>query len=125
MGYRSDIKAVFYTKHDDFAVLKLWLDENFPLKEFKDDIRWIDRPHCKGMMVELERVKWYDSYPDVRAFDKAAGKFIEMFCGELGTEHHFAYEFIRIGEDYNDVEVDRDGDFDYILEVEQKIISEV
>lgn len=125
MGYRSDVEAVFYTKKDDLPVLKLWLDENFPMVEFAEDIHWFNKMNYRGMAVKMRGVKWYDGFPSVRAFDDAVSKFREMFCSDLGVEHHFAYEFVRIGEDYNDIEVDRDGDHEYILDVHQKITSEV
>ena len=124
MGYRSAVAAVFYVseaKH--FPMLKLWLDENFPIKEFDENIRWFDR----GMVFECENVKWYDSSPDVQAFDAAQGKFIDLCNAEVseGTPT-FNYEFIRVGEDYNDVEVEREGiDYEYLLEVSRGVIVEV
>lgn len=124
MGYRSDVAAVFYVnKVEHFPVLKLWLDENFPIKEFDENIRWFDR----GMVFECENVKWYDSSPDVQAFDAAQGKFIDLCNAEVseGTPT-FNYEFIRVGEDYNDVEVEREGiDYEYLLEVVRNISIDI
>ena len=35
MGYRSEVAAVFYAADvKDFATIKLWLDDNFPMKEW-------------------------------------------------------------------------------------------
>lgn len=124
MGYRSDVAAVFYvSKEEHFPVLKLWLDENFPIKEFDENIRWFDR----GMVFECENVKWYDSSPDVQAFNAAQGKFIDLCNAEVseGTPT-FNYEFIRVGEDYNDVEVEREGiDYEYLLEVVRNISIDI
>ena len=124
MGYRSDVAAVFYvSKVEHFPMLKLWLQENFPMGTFHDNIRWFDR----GMVFECENVKWYDSSPDVQAFDAAQGKFIDLCNAEVseGTPT-FNYEFIRVGEDYNDVEVEREGiDYEYLLEVSRGVIVEV
>ena len=64
MGYRSEVAAVFYAADvKDFATIKLWLDENFPMKEGGENIRWFN----KGMAFQADNVKWYDGYPDVQA----------------------------------------------------------
>lgn len=113
MGYRSQVVAVFYASNVvDFPVLKLWLDENFPMKEWSNHVRWFDR----GVVFEIEDIKWYDSYPDIISFNETADAFRDLFC--QGTKEMLAgaYEFMRIGEDYDDVEVVRDGDHDYVLE---------
>ena len=124
MGYRSDVTAVFYvSKVEHFPVLKLWLDENFPIKEFDENIRWFD----KGMVFECPDVKWYGSFPDVKAFEFAADKFIELCNAEVIEDTPtFNYEFVRIGEELDDVEVIREGiDSHYILEVSRNITVEV
>ena len=124
MGYRSDVAAVFYVSEArHFPVLKLWLDENFPIKEFDENIRWFNR----GMVFECDDVKWYESYPDVQAFDAAQGKFIDLCNAEVseGTPT-FNYEFIRIGENIEDVEVEREGiDYEYLLEVVRNISIDI
>ena len=124
MGYRSDVAAVFYVSNKEhLPVLKLWLDENFPIKEFDENIRWFDR----GMVFECPDVKWYDSSPDVKAFEFASDKFIDLCNAEVseGTPT-FNYEFVRIGEEIEDVEVEREGiDYECILEVSRGITVEV
>jgi hypothetical protein len=124
MGYRSDVAAVFYvSKAEHYPVLKLWLDENFPINEWDENIRWFDR----GMVFECPDVKWYDSYPDVQGFEKAASKFVDLCNDEVseGTPT-FNYELVRIGEDYDDVEVVREGiACEYLLEVSRGVVVEV
>lgn len=124
MGYRSEVTAVFYvSKEEHFPVVKLWLDENFPTKDWDEYIRWFDR----GMVFECNDVKWYESYPDVRSFETAADKFIELCNAEVseGTPT-FNYEFVRIGEDYDDVDVFREGiNGEYLLGVNRSISTEV
>ena len=124
MGYRSDVAAVFYvSKVEHFPVLKLWLQENFPMDTFHDNIRWFDR----GMVFECPDVKWYDSFPDVKDFESAADKFLDLCNAEVseGTPT-FNYEFIRIGENIEDVEVEREGiDYEYLLEVVRNISIDI
>ncbi len=112
MGYRSQVVAAFYAAEvKDFPVLKLWLNENFPMKEFGNCVRWFNR----GMLFELDDVKWYDNYPDIKSFNEAVETFRDLFCVGNAQMLAGAYEFMRIGEDYEDIETMRDGDYDYVL----------
>ena len=122
MGYRSDVMAAFYVKDaKHLPMLKLWLDENFPVDIFHKDIRWFDN----GMVLTCESVKWYDSYEDVKAFDVAVEKYLELVNNDMGVEDDppaFSYEFIRVGENYDDVETHYDGDAcEYRLGVTREI----
>ena len=43
MGYRSDVMAAFYVRDaKHLPVLKLWIDENFPVDTFHEDISWLN-----------------------------------------------------------------------------------
>jgi hypothetical protein len=118
MGYRSDVAAVFYAKDKkDFPVVKLWLDENFPMDTFHDNIRWFDR----GVVFHDTHVKWYDDYEDVKAFEAAREKFVDMFCNDLSVGVKGAYEFMRVGENYDDIEHDGWGEYEGLLECERSI----
>lgn len=119
MGYYSDVAAVFYAADEkDFPVIKLWLNENFPMDEFKENIRWID----KGMVFRDTHVKWYPDYDEVKAFDAAVENFVEMFCeDEDGVQG--AYEFMRTGESYDDIETDEQGAYDGLLELNREIVT--
>jgi hypothetical protein len=118
MGYRSDVAAVLYvTNKDDFPVLKLWLDQNFPVKEFEDHIRWFDR----GIVLECDNTKWYDDYPEIKKFNNAAQAFIDLFCAGEEEVPEGAYEFMRIGEEYEDIESIWEGAYDYFLNCNRSI----
>lgn len=124
MGYRSDVVAAFYvSKAEHLPALKLWLDENFPMDMFDENIRWFDR----GMVLQGESWKWYDSYPDVQAFNAAADKFVELCNKEVSEDTPtFNYEFMRVGEDYDDVDVVREGiGYECVLGVQREITVEV
>jgi hypothetical protein len=122
MGYRSEVAAVFYAADvKDFATIKLWLDENFPMKEWGENIRWFN----KGMAFQADNVKWYDNMVDVQAFDEASEEFQDLFCmGKEGVPIG-AYEFVRMGEEYEDIEVVRDGEHEYLIEVDRILRIEV
>jgi hypothetical protein len=117
MGYRSDVAALFYAADKkDFPVIKLWLQENFPVEMFKNSIRWFDR----GMVFEEDNVKWYPDYEDVKAFEVAREKFVDMFCIESNGAKG-AVELMRLGENYDDIEHDGWGEYEGLLECERSI----
>ena len=65
-------------------------------------------------------MKWYPSYDHVIAVGNALHKFSETFnCEEDSTE--FAWETARIGEEDNDIEIDRSDWNDHLLYVSRSI----
>ena len=125
MGYRSDVKAAFYVRDaKHFPVLKLWLDENFPMEQLGNCIRWFDR----GMVFEEESVKWYEDFDDVKAFDAAVEKYLELVNVEEANNDTptFLYEFVRVGENYEDIVTDYEGfTCECMLRVDRRITCEV
>jgi len=53
-------------------------------------------------MYTAECVKWYDTYDDIKGFE-ALTKLAETFWAERNMP--YAYRFIRIGEEANDIEI--------------------
>lgn len=105
MGYRSDVKLVFYTSNESeipFAAIKFWFDENYPKHDFCDV-----EVGTNHVLVSYEDVKWYSSSPEVEAVDNAITKFCEAFNANEDTGAH--YELIRVGEEMNDIEHDHSG----------------
>ena len=98
MGYKSDVTAVFYTTKEKFPVMKLYVDENFP-EGFKEDLTVQGE---RAYVFQLDDVKWYDSFIDVASFNVFVKNFLK-FANAQG-EPNWHYEFMRIGEDANDVE---------------------
>ena len=124
MGYRSEVKAVFYAPKEKWAAMKLYVDENFPtvgdlmkdedLKEFETSI------YC-GYLFEQDDVKWYDSYAEVVAFHKFVGAFLELAEGDNAEALGWSYEFVRLGENYDDIETVYSNNSDYLLDVRREI----
>lgn len=126
MGYRSDVTAVFYVKEaKHFPVLKLWLDENFPMDTFHEYVRWFDR----GMIFEEGNTKWYGDYEEVKAFNVAVENYLGLM--NMGAEDgddppKFSYEFVRIGENYDDIEAECYGDHcEYMLGVSRSVTMDI
>lgn len=103
MGYRSAVHALFYTtKKEDLPVLKLYMDENYP----KDlhDLEEISSNRIYGYEMVYEDVKWYESYDDVKAFNAFKAKYLALIDAQEEDGKEWAFEFVRIGEDTEDVE---------------------
>ncbi len=118
MGYRSDVQALVYPQGGEDNLLnydKLKLLMNTTFKDVfdawgEDYFSWDD--NHRALKFDANSVKWYDSFPEVASFPK----FLED-VEELGYE----YEFMRIGEDDNDVEGDRSSDAEGYMYVSRSI----
>lgn len=120
MGYRSEVRAAFYTmRKDDWPTLKLFVEENFP-KSLDEDLHLITSAGMYGYDYNATNIKWYDSYPEIKAFDKFVKVFGDIaddmreLKGVNGEVYHeyvneWSYEFLRIGEDDGDVERKQGG----------------
>ena len=119
MGYRSNVMAVFYTYDPtEYASIKLFIDENMP-EWFRGDeyMSTFEREDLRGIKFDLQDVKWYPSYPDIRGFEQAMGKF-EKLADEGGK---WNWEFVRIGEEVDDVEQKRSYNSDPLLYLSRSI----
>ena len=125
MGYRSNVKAVFYVHTKDkeqWPALRLFVDENFP-EGLKDGLEVIGSSYYSGYVFSYEDTKWYDGYDSVGAFNVFVDRYRELIEGE-GAVLPWVYEFIRIGEDTEDVETTSAGDAGYVIRVVRTIESD-
>jgi len=131
MGYRSDAKVAFYLADTrslpegmvglPFAGLKLWFDENYPIKDaiggWGAEVEYSDPTIC----VSYEDVKWYDDYEHVKAVKAALAMFDVAFnTGYSQVSAH--WEFIRVGEELEDIKVDGSPYSESRLRVHREII---
>lgn len=125
MGYRSDVSIIFYARGSSNdasanATLKFWFDETYPVKEATDEWMATVRHKDGAIIVDYEDVKWYESYGHVMAVEAAIRKFDETFeCDK--EEGRYAHEFLRIGEEDTDIEVERSDWNDHLLYVSRSI----
>ena len=104
MGYRSEVTAIFYCHNqDDYPSMKLFVEENIG-GTFKEDITEEESNERKYIKFYLEDVKWYDSYTDVIQFNEFIKAFVEL-ADDDESKLTWAYEFVRFGEELNDIEV--------------------
>ena len=121
MGYRSDVHALFYTTiKEDLPLLKLFMDENFP-KEVCGDLEEIGSNRIYGYEFKPEDVKWYSGYEDVQAFDAFKTKYLALIDEQEENGKEWAFEFIRIGEDTEDVECENSMASVGVLSVSRRI----
>ena len=123
MGYRSDVVIAFYSTRDkQIPFAKLWLKENLPQhKSLKDCFTELNA----GYLFEVEGVKWYEDYEDVKQVLKFMEDFIEMFCRDDDPDAYGACEFVRVGEELEDIEVTTYGHHcAYLLSVCRHIDTE-
>ena len=132
MGYRSQVTAVIYPAeptdplgHDEYKVyetekyeaLRFLMGTKYAqLMEMQSGwfgslAQWDDRH--KRLVFEMQDVKWYESFDDVKAFD---AMLVEV------TELGYCSEFARVGEETDDIEHRYEGEgVRYILNVERTI----
>lgn len=122
MGYRSEVAIAFYTHDPEHnGVVSLWLKSNFPF----DDWDVADRTFTEksnpnySFVFHVVDVKWYDGYPAVVRIEKLIADFDELFCS--GENDIAACEFMRSGEDNNDVEYNTYGETSGVLSISKSI----
>jgi len=117
MGYRSDVKIVVITSSkeamDDLLAVYAMLPEVQKAGGF-EELGWERYELGEGRILtyEVNDVKWYDSYEDVQAITRLL-EDVHTFNQER-SEDVYAARFVRIGEEYNDIEVENyGGDYEY------------
>ena len=116
MGYRSEVTAIFYCHNqDDYPSMKLFIDENIG-GTFEEDITEEESNERKYIKFYLEDVKWYDSYTDVIEFNEFIKAFVEL-ADDDESKLTWAYEFVRFGEELNDIEVTESDGAENVLHV--------
>lgn len=123
MGYRSDVAAVFYPNTsltaaegaEAYSLFKTLMNTTYKdvFDYWKEYFEWVDDRHV--LQFRCDDVKWYPSYPDVQLFTR----FFEDVCD--GEVPNMECEFIRIGEDSDDVERTSSEHSDYKLSVSRSI----
>ena len=139
MGYRSDVDIAFYVpigSDTAYPILKLWFDANYPHTEAKDE--WcasIDYDEeNQAILVSYQDVKWDYGYDHPRVVDKTFDDIDKLLDSQgIAAEaqgltpvkeddpdavpFEIAWEFVRIGEDDNDVETRASDNADYVIAV--------
>lgn len=118
MGYRSDVVALMYGKEDtpeSKAIIKEFIRQRVTpeLMEYFDFDGW-------GVKFEAEQWKWYEGYADIDLLEKLFADYQESFC-EGNYDAAYAFEFIRVGDSYDDIETHEAGAEQSRLSVDRSI----
>lgn len=122
MGYRSDVVAVFYTYDPiEYPAMKLFIDEHIP-EVFRTDeyMRVFESSsgnNLCGIKFTMNGWKWYESYPEIRGFEQA----IETFEAISVSGSKWYWEFVRLGEEVEDVDEKQGYNSDNLLYVSRSI----
>ena len=121
MGYRSDVTIVMYPKkEEDYAMLKLFVDENLPDKfeERKEAFRYL--------LLELEWTKWYGDYPEVAVYTDTFLNWEDTFKDKDDLDAPlFHFEFMRLGENLDDITHDTSAYAKGILNLTREVHIEI
>lgn len=122
MGYRSDVAIAFYTHDPEHnGVVSLWLKSNFPFDDWGITDRTITEKSTPNysFVFHVHDIKWYDGYPAVERMKKLVEDFDELFCSGLSPVA--ACDFMRSGENDDDIESEHYGESNYVLSIVKSI----
>lgn len=134
MGYRSDVMALIYPDacasdeqmREKYDQLKVLMATTFKGVEeaFGDPyMTWHDA-ECV-LKFNIEDVKWYSSNSEVQMFEEMLST-LRNSDPEEGGVPGYCTEFIRIGEDNNDVDEEHNGELlHYYLQVRRSIDCDI
>jgi predicted nuclease of restriction endonuclease-like RecB superfamily len=91
MGYRSDVAyAIQFNNADERATFRdVMLHKND--QHITQALEEVDDYKNKYIVFKINDIKWYDSYPDVKAHHKLMEQAFELF--------EASYRFLAVGED--------------------------
>lgn len=129
MGYRSEVVIALYGTPDKVDLvdnmLLQKLDPEYDravferVKQVKDEI--LESGVRRVVLWTFSWIKWYDKADD---YKRALFEWVEQIMGEQ-PDHERSYtlavDFIRIGEDFSDSEVEYSDHSDMLLTVARKI----
>ena len=99
MGYRSEVVLAVNKEIMPEFLAHLATNDEAKRLVFSDHCH-LDQDYCgEGhLLVNWTSIKWYEGYPDVDV--------IEKFTCEMDedTENTEMFRFVRVGEDYGDIE---------------------
>ena len=127
MGYYSDVCMAIRAPKEwliaEVATLRLTGDK--ARQQALDELTLIEDNNNKDFAILYlhDNCKWYTGYPDVAAIEAVWSHFVEAFelsgspdnAGVEDPRRDIDMAFVRIGEDYDDVETRYDGSDPYDL----------
>ena len=126
MGYRSSVVCLMYGNNDigDNTIVKefvrarvdAYASEKGEAVKYVTDAFYYDG---WGVKFECQDWKWYDSYPDIIFLEELFEEFEELLIGNQDTS--YGLEFVRVGEEIEDIEQRYRGSIEGRLNVDRTI----
>jgi len=106
MGYRSSVVCLMYGNNDigDNTIVKEFVRSRVEAYLGDDHVRNAFNYDGWGVKFECQDWKWYDSYPDIQFLENLFDEFEELLIGDDASNTSYALEFVRIGEESDDIE---------------------
>jgi hypothetical protein len=130
MGYRSDVVIAFAFKHKaqvDEVMAVYRMDPRVQEHDLEKLWTICEREGDVFVYYAAEHIKWYESYEDVQGLEHMK-HVVNMFDEQRGRDEGdvavfpYAFRFVRIGEEDNDIETDHDeNDFDLHAELLDRV----
>jgi len=122
MGYRSDVVCIIYPTGDSsLRVEKYGLLKTLMATTFKDvseawgsKMEWLDADCI--LEFDIPDVKWYGDYVEVKAFEEMRERI------EAEEFESIAIEFIRVGEEPDDIDQHHSMIGEYYLNTQTAIV---
>ena len=113
MGYRSDIKIVVLASSKEAMDDLLAVYAMNPVVQKAggfEELGWEHYPLGEGRVLtfEEEDTKWYPTYEEVQAIMELCN--LAHTFNQERPEDIYAARYVRVGEEYNDIEVEDYGD---------------
>jgi hypothetical protein len=109
MGYRSEIASIIYDKKE---IMDKFKNEHADIIKVLDDefndgsLKYISSDDYDFIYLHGNDWKWYETYKEVKAWHNLM---------DLAEQKGLMVELVRIGDDYDDVQVDYMNDSQYYL----------
>lgn len=103
MGYRSSVTCLMYSASRDDNDSTKGIIKEFIRQRIKPELFQYFTFDGWGARFDAENWKWYEGYTDIDSLMKLFDEYKEAFC-ENGYDSPYAFEYVRIGESYEDIE---------------------
>ena len=122
MGYRSDVEIAVYGPDDKITALIAgerirgahWAQGEWNLHHYKTT--YGEPKNMAAIRASYPDVKWYDGYEEVESWQDFLSRIADVDDSDI------CYEFVRVGEDYEDTVHEHHGaDVEWHLTVSRQI----
>jgi hypothetical protein len=131
MGYRSDVTVIMYANTPEEQVMvNEWVKGQLAKRGADDTLYRNNFTFMHGMVrFDAEQWKWYESYPEVQWLEKLFEDYVNTFiANDLSDSEDprnnstYAIEYVRVGEEYEDIETWARGEQQGRLYVSRQIM---